>query len=272
MSATYEMVRGRQHDRQHRLQAHCHALGLDLTVEPSPERAMALTDLAWTRDGGIQADAALEKVRMPWVASGRVEGRDVAVFMVNGAPGSVFAARLESTGAVVRVYSRYGMTSWTYAIGFLAYLIVGPIVFYFLWRAGWESAAWAVVGLSLMFGWSGLRQTLALLGVWKVKPVCNSLEIGGAEFQDRFAVVCNDAVHAARVLTPEVQRLMLDSVRYGAGWWSIGQGWASCVSRLEPISRTHGGVMKEDVLRGFLELVASTAQSVDDADRRAANL
>lgn len=271
MSGTYELVHGNARDREHRLRRHCDAMGLTLTLSPTKEQAQDLTGLAWMRDGGMQSDAAAKKVNLPWVATGRLRGRDVAMFMVKGAPGSVFAARLNTAGPVVRVYSRYGLTNWTVAISLLSWLIVGPVAVHFLWQRGMETTAIAAGSMTLWFGWSGVRNALALLGLWKIRPVCHEIQIGGdGEFGDRFAVACTDGAHAARVLSPEVRKLMMKSAGYGAAWWSIGSGWASCVSRVEPINRTHGGVVKEEALREVIELVQRVASNVDDTlrDRR----
>src|SRR5262249_40323151 len=88
------------------------------------------------------------------------------------------------------------------------------------------------------------------------------IRVGEGAFQDRFCITCTDAEHARRILTPTIQRLLLEADAQGASWWSIGNGWVSCVSRHEPINRTHGQVMSVASLDATIHLPTRVAAEV----------
>lgn len=247
------------------LAANASTLGLSFTPKPSREQAAALTDLAWSRDGTPKADAAAARCSLPWVIHGEREGRGVAIFMVNGPPGSVFAARAAANGPVVRVFSRYAMSNWTYALGFAAYLIVGAAASWFLASRGWILASGLVWGPCIWLGYTGLRHLLALSGVLRLPKAKHAISIGDDAFTKRFSVTCSDPEHARHIITPALQQLLLGGDALGASWWSIGLGWVSCVSRHEPINRTHGRIMSVEAMQGLIDLTRRASVEVERA-------
>jgi len=116
---------------------------------------------------------------------------------------------------------------------------------------------------SALIGFLGARQTLALCGIWPVNPVRNDVPIGDAAFQKRWAVACEDRAYAVRVLTPAVQQLLMASVANGASWWSLGSGWVSCVSRHEPLNRTHGRIMRPEAMARVMDDAAGLARMLE---------
>jgi hypothetical protein len=252
--------------RQQLLVENASTLGLLFTAKPSREQAIALTEMAWTRDGTAKAEAAAAKCTLPWIIHGEREGRGVAVFMVNGPPGSVFATRAAVEGPVIRIFSRYNLSNWTYAFGFAAYLIVGAAASWFLASRGWTLASGLVWGPCIWLGYTGLRHLLALMGLVRLPAVKDAVPVGDGLFAKRFSVTCSEAEHARRMVTPELQQMFLNGDALGSSWWSLGQGWVSCVSRHEPINRTHGKVMSVEALQALIDLTMRVAALVEGID------
>lgn len=263
MAPTYQLAGRSTASRQRVLADNAAKLGLAFTPKPSREQAVILTEMAWIRDGTPKGESAAARYTLPWVIHGDVNGRGVAIFMVKGPPGSVFACRTSADGPVVRVFSRYNMSSWLYAFSFACYLIVGAAAYLFLSSRGWGMAAWLVWVPSAWLGFAGLRHLLALMGVLRLPAVKNALSIGEGEFLRRFSVTCADAEHARRVVSPAVQRLMLEGDPLGACWWSFGMGWVSCVARHEPINQAHGKVMTTEALHALIDLNARVMAQIE---------
>ncbi|MCC6427456.1 MAG: hypothetical protein IT435_11615 [Phycisphaerales bacterium] len=241
------------------------ALGINLAMElkPTRQRAVELTEMAWIRDDHPASDIAAAKHTLPWVIHGTRNWRDVAAFMVNHAPGSVFAARAAVDGPVIRVYNRYGMASWVYAIGLLSWWIAGPVVAAFLLIKGLPNLAIPLLLISVGIGAIGARQVLSLIGVLPLSTPGTAINFGDEAFEARWSVSCRNANHARWMLTPEVRAKIMKNSPAGTAWWSIGNGWVSCVSSVEPVNRTHGRILRQDALADAIDTAADLARSLE---------
>ncbi|MFZ4574401.1 MAG: hypothetical protein ACOYN0_08385 [Phycisphaerales bacterium] len=239
-------------------------LGLEVHEGPSRETLRALTDVAWIRDGSAAAEIKATKVRAPVLVAGKMAGRRVAAFTVTCAPGSVFAAKSSLRGPALQVFSRYRLFSWWHAIGWLCWAPVGAAGYWLLSSRNMEYLATGLASMAIWFFAMGVRQALALAGVWPVRLSKGmATETGDAAFDEKFSVVCSSPEQRQRLLTAPVRAAMLASLEHGAAWWSLTSGWISCVAGPEPISQFSGRVMKTSEMKALFDDVLAVAAEVE---------
>ncbi|MBS0197108.1 MAG: hypothetical protein JSR77_10145 [Planctomycetes bacterium] len=250
------------------LNASMAGLGLAYIEKPDSETAWQLTDMAWIRDGGARMDEAARRLRLPWVGHGSRNGEEIAVFMVTRACGSVVAVRDDSRrGPVVILHpgraSRVKGQAYWWLIAAILLWVLGSAI-----ERNMHSpmVAWAGPMLEWCALIVGIPQAciLVLRGIGRLRTATTADHQGSSMFHGAYSVSDGDRASVDAIFTPRACETIMAQAEH-ASWWSIGNGWVSCVTAREPYSKITGITMSAKEIGAMIDGVIAVKRALGRA-------